>query len=85
MISKIVEIDDWDLLLLEEEEKEDPLDFDFTRRLVGQGRQTNLKELDDVLFPNEIFDRTKRASGSIWVGLLFFHTNLSAASKKSSR
>ena len=40
MISKI-EVADWDLLLLEEEEKEDPLDFDFTRRLVGQGRQTN--------------------------------------------
>ena len=49
MISKIVEIDDWDLLLLEEEEKEDPLDFDFTRRLVGQGRQTTLKELDDIV------------------------------------
>ena len=61
MISKIVEIDDWDLLLLEEEEKEDPLDFDFTRRLVGQGRQTNLNELDDVFIPERDFKQDKES------------------------
>ena len=61
MISKTVEIDDWDLLLFEEKQKEDPLDFDFTRRLVGQGRQTNLKQLDNVHVPERDFRQDKES------------------------